>query len=148
MNIMMLLEMTSGAFPDRVAFTDGSSGQSLTYGQLFEAARTRAASVQASDAQRFVKLDVSNLGTPMSLFTSAWAGVPYVPLNYRLTDDEIEALLQRVTPAYLVTEEKRIERLGALADVAPIQTAHFVDDASHAGSIEGEWSMDPEEVAV
>ena len=45
MNIMMLLEMTSGAFPDRTAFTDGSTGRALTYAQLFEAARSRAASV-------------------------------------------------------------------------------------------------------
>ncbi len=148
MNIMMLLEMTSGAFPDRPAFTDGSSGASLTYAQLFEAAKSRAATVRASEAQRLVKLDVSNLGTPISLFTSAWAGVPYVPLNYRLTDEEIEALLQRVTPAYLVTEEKRIPRLGALPDVAPIHTGAFVDDASHADSLEDTWSMDPEEVAV
>jgi len=148
MNIMMLLEMTSGAFPDRTAFTDGSTGQSITYAQLFEAAGARAASVRASDAQRLVKLDVSNLGTPMSLFSSAWAGVPYVPLNYRLTDDEIEALLKRVTPAYLVTEEKRIAALGGLDDVMPIPTSAFVDDASHAASLDQEWSMDPEDVAV
>lgn len=148
MNIMMLLEMTSGAFPERIAFTDGSSGESLTYGQLFEAVRARAASVQASNAERLVKLDVSNLGTPISLFTSAWAGVPYVPLNYRLTDVEIEALLQRVTPAYLVTEEKRMSTLGQLPDVMPIQTSAFVDNTSHPDTLEDNWSMDPEDVAV
>ena len=49
MNIMMLLEMARGAFPERIAFTDGSSGQTLTYAQLFEAARSRAASVKASE---------------------------------------------------------------------------------------------------
>ena len=145
---MMLLEMTSGAFPDRIAFTDGSSGQSLTYAQLFEAARARAATVRSSEAQRLVKLDVSNLGTPISLFTSAWAGVPYVPLNYRLTDDEIEALLKRVTPAYLVTEPKRIDRLGAVNDVATIETAAFVDDQHHLETIADAWSMDPDDVAV
>ncbi len=148
MNIMMLLEMASGAFPDRTAFTDGSSGQSLTYAQLFEAVRNRAASVRASEAERLVKLDVSNLGTPISLFTSAWAGVPYVPLNYRLTDAEIEALLKRVTPAYLVTEEKRMGSLGGLPDVLPITTTQFVDNNSHLQAIDSEWSMDPEDVAV
>jgi long-chain acyl-CoA synthetase len=145
---MMLLEMTSGAFPERVAFTDGTSGQQLTYAELFAAANSRAASVRASEAQRLVKLDVSNLGTPISLFSSAWAGVPYVPLNYRLTDDEIEALLKRVTPAYLVTEEKRVASLGSLPDVQPIQTADFVDDATHPHTMDDEWSMDPDEVAV
>ena len=145
---MMLLEMAQGAFPDRVAFTDGGSGQSLTYSELFDAVRTRAASVRGSEAQRLVKLDVSNLGTPMSLFSSAWAGVPYVPLNYRLTDQELEALLQRVTPAYLVTEHDRVGSLGSLSQVQAIPTVEFVDDALHHEVLEEEWSMDPDEVAV
>ena len=145
---MMLLEMASGAFPDRPAFTDGSTGQSLTYSELFEAVRARAASVQGSGASRLVKLDVSNLGTPMSLFSSAWAGVPYVPLNYRLTDEEIRALLERVTPAYLVTEPDRVAALGAMEDVAAVPTTEFVADDLHGEALQDEWSMDPEEIAV
>ncbi|MBT7333515.1 MAG: acyl--CoA ligase [Gammaproteobacteria bacterium] len=148
MNIMMLLEMAGGVFPDRPAFTDCSSGQSLTYAQLFEAARYRAASVRASGAERLVKLDVSNLGTPLSLFTSAWAGVPYVPLNYRLTDTEIEALLKRVTPAYLVTQAERAVRLGGLDGVLPVSSAAFLADNLHPHPVAEEWSMDPDEIAV
>ena len=41
MNIMMLLEMVQATFPERKAFTDGSSGTSYTYQELFEAARLR-----------------------------------------------------------------------------------------------------------
>ena len=96
----MLLEMASGAFPDRPAFTDGSTGQTLTYEQLFNAAKARGATVQANGASRLVKLDVSNLGTPMCLFSAAAAGVPYVPLNYRLTDEEIEALQHSIAEKY------------------------------------------------
>jgi acyl-CoA synthetase (AMP-forming)/AMP-acid ligase II len=148
MNVMMLLEMVQATFPDRCAFTDGTSGQSFTYQELFEAARTRAASVRTSNAERLVKLDVSNLGTPLSLFTSAWAGVPYVPLNYRLTNDEIEALLKRVTPAYLVTQSDRMDTLGAVDDVQAIASGDFLADAAHAEAIDTEWSMDPDDVAV
>ena len=148
MNVMMLLEMANAAFPERTAFTDGSSGESYTYCELFEAARHRAASVRASGANRLVKLDVSNLATPLSLFTSAWAGVPFVPLNYRLTDAEIEALLKRVTPAYLVTQADRVATLGAVAEVNAVACADFLDAAQHSQAVEGEWSMDPDEVAV
>ena len=148
MNIMMLLEMVQGTFPDRKAFTDGSSGTSYTYNQLFEAVRLRAASVKDSGASRLVKLDVSNLATPLSLFTSAWAGVPYVPLNYRLTDEEIEALLKRVTPAYLVTEEGRVNTLGSVEDVQAYPTSSFLDSTNHLSAVDGEWAMDPEEIAV
>ena len=71
MNVMMLLEMASAAFPERLAFTDGSTGVSFTYQQLFDAARSRAGTIQASGASRLVKLDVSNLGTPLSLHMTA-----------------------------------------------------------------------------
>jgi len=148
MNVMMLLEMANAAFPERTAFTDGSSGESYTYAGLFEAARHRAASVRASGASRLVKLDVSNLATPLSLFTSAWAGVPFVPLNYRLTDIEIEALLKRVTPAYLVTQADRVATLGSVGQVDAVACADFLDAGQHTQAVEGEWSMDPDEVAV
>jgi len=148
MNLMMLLEMASSAFPERVAFTDSSSGTSLTYEQLFNAAGRRAASLRGSGASRMAMLDVTSVATPLALFSSAWAGLPYVPLNYRLTDPEIEALLARVTPAYLVTDAERHARLERLADVAASARHHFLDDTLHPEEHPGEWSMDPEEVAV
>ena len=148
MNVMMLLEMASGAFPDRPAFTDGERGLTYTYGELFEAARLRAGSIQAQGASRMAKLDVSNLGTPLGLFASAWAGVPYVPLNYRLTNEEIAALLKRVTPAYLVTSSDRVSAFGALDDVHAVATDNFLDAQQNQTPIEGEWGMDPDEVAV
>ena len=133
---------------ERPAFTDGSTGASFTYQQLFDAARQRADSIRNSGAERLVKLDVSNLGTPLSLFASAWAGVPYVPLNYRLTDGEIQALLARVTPAYLVTEDSRLSALGAVTDVQAVSTGSFLDDAQHTNATAEPWAMDPEEIAM
>ena len=65
MNVMMLLEMASGAFPDRPAFTDGERDLTYTYSELFEAARQRAGAIQAQGSSRMAKLDVSNLGTPL-----------------------------------------------------------------------------------
>ena len=130
MNVMMLLEMASGAFPDRPAFTDGERDLTYTYSELFEAARQRAGAIQAQGSSRMAKLDVSNLGTPLGLFSSAWAGVPYVPLNYRLTNEEIAALLQRVTPAYLVTSSDRVAAFGALDGVHAVTTDSFLDGAA------------------
>jgi acyl-CoA synthetase (AMP-forming)/AMP-acid ligase II len=148
MNLMMLLEMASSAFPERVAFTDSSTGESLTYEQLFNAARRRAASLRDSGASRMAMLDVTSVATPLALFSSAWAGLPYVPLNYRLTDPEIEALLARVTPAYLVTDAERHGRLEGLADVSATARHHFLADEHHPQEHQDEWSMDPDEIAV
>ncbi len=149
MNVMMLLEMANAAFPDRPAFTDGSSGQTLTYHQLFNAAQAQANVIRQFGVQRLAKLDVSNLATPLALFSSAWAGVPYVPLNYRLTDGEISSLLERVTPAYLVTQPERLPSLGNTADVDAVSSGEFLQlGLSAAAATVEEWSMDPEEIAV
>jgi acyl-CoA synthetase (AMP-forming)/AMP-acid ligase II len=148
MNLMMLLEMAASAFPERVAFTDSSNGTAFTYGDLFAAAGRRAATLRTSGASRMAMLDVTNVATPLALFSSAWAGLPYVPLNYRLTDPEIEALLARVTPAYLVTDAERRDRLAALADVHTAPRQHFLDEAAHPETQASEWSMDPDEIAV
>ena len=54
----------------------------------------------------------------MALFAAAYAGVPYVPLNYRLTSGELEELLARVAPAWLVSQPAHLARLTLPAGIA------------------------------
>lgn len=61
--------------------------------------------------------------------------MPFVPLNYRLTDHELEALLARVQPATLVRGAEESRNL--LARVL----------GSGPGE-EPDWPMDPEQIAV
>lgn len=145
---MMLLEMTSATFPDRVAFVDGEDGTQVTYQQLYDNAGRHAAQLQTGGYSRVGMLDVSSIATPTGLFSAAWAGLPYVPINYRLTQPEIEALLARITPACLVTENSREEQFANVADVTAIGRNEFLGRASDAQDAAGEWSMDPEETAV
>ena len=93
-------------------------------------------------------LDVSSLATPTGLFSAAWAGTPYVPINYRLTQPEIEALLGRITPARLITENHDDQRFSDLADVAVLARDEFLKQANSDTDTASEWSMDPEETAV
>lgn len=149
MNIMMLLEMTSATFPDRIAFVDGEDGTRVTYQELFDTAGRHAAHLQNGGFSRVGMLDVSSIATPTGLFSAAWAGVPYVPINYRLTEPEIEALLGRITPAYLVTENNRDQQFAHLSDVTPIGRRQFLDAANSSDQAPaGEWSMDPDDTAV
>lgn len=142
---MMLLEMAAGAFGDRVAFTN--DGQQLTYQELFELSGKAAHNIQASGASRFCMLDVFSLATPVGLFASSRAGVPFVPINYRLTKDEIEALLERVSPAYLVTEDDKASSY-SVGNVATIGREEFLANTKDSADSVGEWSMDPEDTAV
>ena len=146
---MMLLEMAMAGYGDRVAFVDAQSEQSITYQGLFEAAANDANDLRASRAARFAILDVSNLAVPIGLFASSWAGMPYVPISYRLTDDEIDGLVERVKPAYLVTDADHIEHFHTDSIVRRHSRSEFLALARNGSANPAEpWSMDGDETAA
>jgi acyl-CoA synthetase (AMP-forming)/AMP-acid ligase II len=146
MNLMMLLEMASSAFGERVAITSGH--RSLSHAELFGAAGRAAHEIQASGAEHVAYLEESELALPVSLFASAWAGVPFVPLSYRKSANEVESLLRRVRPALLLTDAARCQDLAGLEDVTTRRCSDFLAAATAPGDGAAEWRMDPEETAV
>ena len=115
MNLMMLLEMAAEGFGERVAIQNGADR--LTYTQLFASAGAAAVDVARGGGERLVVLDVNSLAIPVGLFAAAWAGVPFVPLNYRLTGAELERLLAGIAAPYLVTDAARVDALALQAHV-------------------------------
>jgi len=146
MNLMMLLEMAASGFGDRVAVTNGD--ESLTYTELYEAAGSAAAEIVASGCGRVAILDVNSLAVPVGLFASAWAGVPFVPLNYRLTGAELEALLGRIAPSYLIAEPSRCAALEGVAGTKVVSRDDFLKAARTGTEVAPPWSMDPDLTAV
>ena len=148
MNLMMLLEMASSSFGERVAITNGDD--QLTYAELFQAAGVAGARAKAAGADYFSMLDESSLAYPVALFGAAWAGIPFVPLNYRLTGDELEALLGRVEPSLLLCDPDRTESLAKREKSNVIGRKEFLAAAREPGaeSLDPDWSMDPEEIAI
>jgi len=148
MNLMMLLEMAAEGMGDRVAVVSGDAR--LTFAELFEAAGRAGARLRASDAEHLAILDTSSPALPVGVFAAAWAGKPFVPLNYRLTGTELENLLAQVTPGQLITDAERVESLSGLPGLEVIGRQDYLDSATSAGaeSLEREWSMDPDEIAI
>lgn len=148
MNLMMLLEMASSSFGERVAITNGDD--QLTYAELFQAAGVAGARAKAAGVDYFSMLDESSLAYPVALFGAAWAGIPFVPLNYRLTGDELEALLGRVEPSLLLCDPDRTESLAKREKSNVIGRKEFLAAAREPGaeSLDPDWSMDPEEIAI
>jgi len=155
MNLMMLLEMAAGAFGDRVAFQNGPD--ELTYQELFVAAGALGASLKDGRTEHLAMLDVSTLAVPIGLFGASWAGVPFAPLNYRLTDGELDALIAQLNPGRLITDADRAARLGARLETPG--TSDFVEVRSRdamlsevraegASSLDTPWSMDPDDTAI
>ena len=85
---------------------------------------------------------------PWASLPPGWADVPYVPLNYRLAEAEIDALLKRITPAYLVTDITHLTAFGDRQGVALTSRGDFLGMARGGGGSEDYRSMDPDSVGV
>lgn len=109
MNIALLLQMAAEAGPDRVGLV--RDGRRWTYGSLLNAAKGAAELFAGSGCSHVALFDESSEAAPIALFGAALAGIPYVPLNYRLADADLGALLDRITPAYVIGDEARTRRL-------------------------------------
>jgi acyl-CoA synthetase (AMP-forming)/AMP-acid ligase II len=109
MNISLLLEMAAEAAPDRVALV--CDGKRWTYAELLAAARGAFELIEQSGAQYVALLDESSEAAVIALFGAALAGVPYCPLNYRLADADLAALLGRIAPALVIGDEERVTRI-------------------------------------
>ncbi|PLK26168.1 class I adenylate-forming enzyme family protein [Novosphingobium sp. TH158] len=109
MNISLILEMAAEAAPDRVALV--CDGKRWTYADLLAAARGAFELIQESGAEYVALLDESSEAAVIALFGAALAGVPYCPLNYRLADEDLAALLGRIAPALVVGDEERVDRI-------------------------------------
>ncbi|MED5261344.1 MAG: class I adenylate-forming enzyme family protein [Myxococcota bacterium] len=146
MNLMMLLEMASSGFGDRTAFQNGS--ESFTYQELFNAAGAAANAISESGCERVALLDVNSLAIPLGVFGSAWAGIPFSPLNYRLTGPELEALAGRIAPSYFVTDTERMGALEGLPGAQLVSRDDFLSQARAGAARESDWSMDGDEIAI
>jgi acyl-CoA synthetase (AMP-forming)/AMP-acid ligase II len=146
MNLMMLLEMAASAHGERVAVCCGE--ERLTYAELFASAGAAASALAESGAEQLAVLDVSSPAVPVGLFASAWAGRPFVPLNYRLTGRELESLAERIAPSLLVTESSRAGDLATLPGARVVARESFLEDARAGEARDPSWSMEPEDIAV
>ena len=101
----MILEMAASA-PDRAAVTAG--GRSLTAAELLELAR--GASRRFRGHPGVLYLGANHLAFPVALFGAAIAGVPFIPLNYRLSEQQTAEIIDR-NPGALVLRPAELDAL-------------------------------------
>ncbi|WP_241385080.1 class I adenylate-forming enzyme family protein [Rhodococcus sp. CH91] len=99
MNLSMILEMAAST-GERAVATVGS--RTLTAAGLDALARRAAAQFRNHPAVLY--LGSNHLAYPVALFGAALAGVPFVPLNYRLGEQQLSALKAK-HPGALVLEQ-------------------------------------------
>ncbi|MDA0978460.1 MAG: class I adenylate-forming enzyme family protein [Proteobacteria bacterium] len=144
MNISLLLQMAAEACPDRRALTH--LGHDYTYSELYDAAR-HAAKIFADSGCRYVSLlDTSSPAVPIALMGAAMAGLPYVPINYRLSEAQVRDLIARVEPVYLIISDEFGHRYHLKGHLE--ERHEFLGKVLRQHPIEFEAAADPSAVAV
>lgn len=109
MNVSMLLDMAADGFGDRVVV--GRTQDSLTAERLRELAIGGARRIRESDADAVVYLAVNGPAFQIALFAAARAGVPLVPVNYRLGAEQLDALLSNHPRALGICDPEQADAL-------------------------------------
>src|SRR5882762_2985341 len=100
---MMLLEMATTENGGRIAV--GRADDGWTYQELFRRARAGADLLREAGARELLYVGGSGLAFPAALFAAAAAGIPFVPLNYRLGADQLNELSHRHSGAAVIADD-------------------------------------------
>ncbi len=145
MNVAMLLEMVSEGAGDRVVL--GSRRGGMAAGEVLAAARRAAGMFVRAGAAHVVLVDVNSEAVPLALFGAALAGIPFVPVNYRLADEQLRSILERV-PGVAVVGDGMVDRVSAADGIEPVSRSEFLSRIAGSGVPEDLPWVDPDAVAV
>jgi acyl-CoA synthetase (AMP-forming)/AMP-acid ligase II len=101
-NLTMLLEMAADGFGDRVLI--GRRDDGLTAEGLMQAAHRGAGLVTETGAEAIVYVAANGSAFPVAMFAAAYAGVPLVPLNFRLGAEQLDDLLAKHPGALAIAD--------------------------------------------
>lgn len=102
MHLASLVEMVESGFDDRVLLRFGDAEVTgADFGHLVR----RGASTLGEGCEAIVYVGENHPMFPVALLSAAWAGVPFIPVNYRLDDSRLNALIER-SPRSLVLADK------------------------------------------
>ena len=114
MNPSVLLEMVAGAAGERRAVG------TTTYAELDARATAVAGGLAGLGVAHVALLDEYSETVPVLFYAAQRAGLPFVPLNYRLSDDALRAALARIAPAVVVAGAGQTERCAGIDGVTVV----------------------------
>src|SRR5882762_8413695 len=109
MNLSVLLDMAADGFGDRTVIGRRAGG--LTARRLRELSIGGARAIRAARADAVIYLAPNGPAFPVALFAAARAGVPLVPINYRLGAEQLTVLLANHPGAIGISPTGAVDRL-------------------------------------
>ena len=108
MHLSSFVEMVESGFDDRVLLGDQKSRITGTeFGFLVRLGATQIHNKFAS----VIYVGENHALLPVALFAAAWAGVPFVPVNYRLEDRQLHLLIERYPNSLVLSDPLTADRL-------------------------------------
>jgi acyl-CoA synthetase (AMP-forming)/AMP-acid ligase II len=126
-NLSILLDMVVDGFGDRPVL--GRRGENYSAAAISGLCDAAAELLKASDVKALIYLDVNGPCFPIALFAAARAGIPLVPLNYRLSGEQLDALLSK-HPGGLVITDGQFADACAVAGLKAISRREWLDEAA------------------
>ncbi|NLE82646.1 MAG: long-chain fatty acid--CoA ligase [Rhodococcus sp.] len=145
MNLTTILDMALAAHPDRAAV--GPLRYSTTYLELNDHAARGGRVLTDLGARTVVFIGINGPALPTLAFSSAWAGIPLAPLNYRLSDDQLVALVQRLDRPVVVADDSYLP-VFAGTDITTLSTGDFTSRLAAVEPLSAPAEVEEDAVAV
>ena len=107
MHLSSMVEMVESGFDERVLL---GAGDDRVTGAAF-GQRVRAGASTLGDYRALVYVGENHSMLPIALFAAAWAGIPFVPVNYRLEDHQLNSLVGRQPDALVLADAATAPRI-------------------------------------
>lgn len=111
--------------PNNSAITDAQTGLTLSYSEVFEKSCAGAAYLktqfQIKPGDRVVHLSTNEVASFILFFSLARLGATLVPINYRLTAQELGYVIENAEPNLIVYEEQFLTPLKEVEDKIAIK---------------------------
>ncbi|NDZ95969.1 AMP-binding protein [Streptomyces sp. SID6673] len=124
MNIALLSDMAADGFGDRVVV--GTRDAGITATDLRSMSTAGAEVIRRARADAVVYLAVNGPAFPVAMFSAARAGVPLVPVNYRLGREQLDALLANHRSALAIADPEHVSILEQ-AGLRALTTEQWLD---------------------
>src|SRR5262245_53689621 len=106
-HLSTLVEMIESGYDDRVLLGDSLTGADV-------AARVRVGAAKLGGFAALVYAGENHPLLPLGLLSAAWAGLAFVPVNYRLEEEQLAGLVKRQAGALVLADGPTAARLSGI----------------------------------
>lgn len=116
MSVSLLLEMAASSNPDREAVVSGQLR--LTTQQLSDLADGGAGVLAAAGARHVAYVGTGGAMLPLLILAAARAGLPFTPINYRLSADAMQTLICRLPEPLVIADDRYRDMVGEARSIS------------------------------